>query len=312
MRAPRFRAGFGPGGVPAPIAPGERHWRRPPRPPTLPGLWGCPYGAARLQALAAPAAPSGGPPRESNSRRLSVEGRQERAEHRRRTTAGDSGRTAFPGQLDRPDHPPGLVRPTPHPAWARGALELTAAGFGSAHTAQRHPLRLGALNRAEHHRGTTAWTPCAQPLLGDERLPGLPAPRLPSACPQPLTLRNLAPRLPSAPYATRQIAPKKNTGEHPTPTLRATLHHSPAAENHSTEYPIPTISLGRLPESRRFVFPHSTTSPRHCGMISNPRLPRGVGGCGSRWQSFPEAANRLASPPAPTAVPPPLARWPEG
>ena len=29
---PRFRAGFGPGGVPAPLAPGKRHWRRLPRP----------------------------------------------------------------------------------------------------------------------------------------------------------------------------------------------------------------------------------------------------------------------------------------
>ena len=129
--------------------------------------------------------------------------------HRRK----DPGRIALPSQFDRPDHPPGLVRPTPHPSWAKGAHGREAASLGSTRTAQRRPPPRGAGPRGappRHHGTNLALNPSRAMNARLAYRPFLPFLRLrlatsPPACSQPIT-----------PHITPLL--EKDVGEPPTPT----------------------------------------------------------------------------------------------
>ena len=216
--------------------PGPAAWRRLPIGP-LPGVPGCALGCPpppSARGTPCPLTPQG----RKGQRHLPCWGPC--PIHRRK----DPGRIALPSQFDRPDHPPGLVRPTPHPSWARdahgleaaslgstrtaqrrgagprgappwhhGAHGFEAAGLGSTHTAQRRPPPRDAGPRGappRHHRTNLALNPSRAMSASSAYPPFLPFLHLrlatsPPACSQPIT-----------PHITPLL--EKDVGEPPTPT----------------------------------------------------------------------------------------------
>ena len=119
------------------------------------------------------------------------------------------------------------------------------------------PPRRGTLDRTEHHRGATARAR-AQPLPGDERSFGLPAP------PSPFLVASRTPPRPG-----------KHVGERPTPTLssagdcgRSPICFPGHASHLSTtgtvrknveRHPTPPLSSGRKLRELPISFPTVTT-----------------------------------------------------